>query len=188
MYIGYAPARGASSPIRINTVIDKSKLIGSGGVRLTKSLFVEYEGINEGVQAKPSYTLSRVDKDGYPSLYRLYMESGDVTEAKFVELYMYDLRHWEVLCATKFFGSEVDFWRKDLKLKKLGEAVARLEVDAASKASKTATSSAKYLIDKIYKVKAKPAGRPTSASKMGEPSVSREIEADVIRVFKGFTG
>ena len=166
-------------------MIDKSKLIGSGGVRLTKSLFVEFAGINEGVLAEPTYTLSRVDKDGYPSLYRLYMEAGDATEAAFVRDYMYDLRAWEILCATKFFSPEVEYWRKDLKLQKLGEAVARLERDASSLASKTATSSAKFLIEKVYKV-GKAAGRPSTKEK-GEPSLSKEIEDDVIRVFRNFS-
>ena len=101
--------------------IDKSSLTAGNGQRLTKGLFVEYS--YEGKESKPVYTLAREDKevDGvvYPSLYRLYMECDDITEAVFVSRYMLDARQWEMVSSGSLFKEEIQNWRNDLKLKKL---------------------------------------------------------------------
>lgn len=159
---------------------DKSKFLGDNGARLTKGLFLEYadpERPNE-----PLYTIAREDKGGLPSLYRLYLECADVTEASFVSKYMYDLRHWEMLCRTPFFRDEIAEWRKELSLTLRRKAVSMLERDALSN-SKTSTSSAKYLLDKVYKVPNTP-GRPSSKETVDTSPSMGDVHEDVIRIFK----
>lgn len=157
---------------------DKRKFLGGSGTRLTKQLFVEYAYISDNDNAV--YTLARHDKEfegrTYPSLYQLYMAEGDVTEARFVERYLYDWEQWERLQKNPVIAEEIERWRKDLKQKVGGQLVDELMSDAFNEDSKTRTSSAKYLLDNIIKPKARSsAGRPKN--KTG-PTVAEDKLAD----------
>jgi hypothetical protein len=160
--------------------MDKSRFLGDNGARLTKGLFLEYADPDR--PNEPLYRLSRKYDGPLPSLYHLYMDCKDITEAKFVENYLYDLRHWEMLCRTPFFRDEIAEWRKELALMLRYDAVRFLERDASS-TSKTATSSAKYLLDKVYKVPNTP-GRPASKEVHDSTPSMGDVHEDVIRIFK----
>jgi len=166
--------------------IDKSSLTAGNGQRLTKGLFVEYS--YEGKESKPVYTLAREDKevDGvlYPSLYRLYMECDDITEAVFVSRYMLDARQWEMISSGSLFKEEIQNWRNDLKLKKLGRLVEELELDAVSD-SRSSKSSAKFLIERVYGLP-KRSGRPSnSPAKTDSKDSQHAVERDYERLFGG---
>jgi len=143
--------------------VSKSRLLNASNTRLGRALFIEFDNIYDTRLAV--YSLSREDKvvDGvtYPSLYKLYLATEDITEAEFVNLYMYDLKQWEQLCEAPFFREEIAQWRKELRLYKLSQMVATLEEDVA-RDTKTATSSAKFLIEKVYNTSGKAAGRPAN--------------------------
>lgn len=153
-----------------------SPYVNASGTRLTKQLFVEHQYINPDSNLA-SYTMLHEDKtfEGivYPSLYRLYMEANDITEATFVERYLHDWEQWTRLCSSAFFRDEVAQWREQLRKKVEGQLVERLVHDALNVDSKTHTSSAKYLLDRLDKKAGKRVGRPTK-EQSDDPNTSLE--------------
>jgi hypothetical protein len=144
-----------------SSLIDKRKLLGAGGMRLVKQLFVEN---NIGEYDNAVYTMHREDEvvgdKVYPSLHRLYVESNDITEARFVADHLYDWQQWEQLANSHTYRDEIARWRTDLKAKITGELVDSLLEDAKS-SSRSSKSSAKYLVDRLTKGKR---GKPTTAN------------------------
>src|SRR6185503_1019685 len=106
-----------------------SKFTNSNGRLLMKSLFVEH--------AQPRslalYTLEDTDKDGVPSLFRLFLETSDLTEYTFANTYLRDWDHWAQLCESPFFKPYVARWRKELALKIRAEALARVIEESKAK-------------------------------------------------------
>ena len=129
----------------------KSDYLNGSGARLVKQLFYEYAHVS-GNYSLPSYTLAKQDRvvDGktYVSLYRRYMEIGDVTEAKFVSECLYDWLQWEKLYTHTDFKDIIKEWRRELQANLSSEMVDVLKNDAKDKTSRSSTSSAKYLLDK----------------------------------------
>lgn len=167
-----------------------SKFKNASGVLLTKGLFIEFH--TEDKEQQAIYTLSNTDKvvDGvvYPSLYRLYMETNDLTEAEFISKYLYNNEHWERLQRTRFLSAEIPKWRKELKVRLYGRMVKLLLSDAEDPHSKTKTASAKYLIDKIVKPTNAytKAGRPSKSTESDLPlsEADKDIESDFNRIVK----
>lgn len=172
----------------VDVMIDKSKLINESNVRLTKQLFIEYDHISDKDHAV--YTLAKFDKEvngkTYPSLYRLYMEVGDITEAAFVEKYLYDWEQWERIQKSPALAEEVEQWRRDLRKKLSGQLVEILVNDAFDERSKSRTASAKYLLDNIVKPNKTKAtrGRPShkETDKSDNFHLEKEIAADLERI------
>jgi hypothetical protein len=137
------------------------KYLSTTGKRLIRQLFIENRNIGENDLAL--YTMHREDEeyDGfiYPSLYRLYIETRDITEARFVSEYLYDWEQWNDLASSATYKDEIARWRVELKALVLGELVDTLILDALSN-SKSSKSSAKFLVDKLSK---NTKGRPTTA-------------------------
>lgn len=151
----------------------KSKYLTSAGQRLVKALFHEY---SYQAESEPLYTFQREDKevDGkvYPSLYRLYMACDDISEASFVSQYMYDLKQWDMIRNNNLFKDEINEWRRNLRMRKLGQVIEVLEKDALDEGP-TSTASAKFLADKVYGLP-KRSGRPVN--KQGVSSDDNAID------------
>lgn len=164
-----------------------SKYLNSNGNRLTRGLFIEWDSNYDSRMA--IYSLGKEDKevDGkvYPSLYRLYMELGDLGEGEFVEKYMYDKRHWEMVCES-VLKNEIPHWRDELRQRQFSKMLEVLERDALDPESNTSTSSAKFLIEKIYRrVPPAKVGRPSSKqdSNSGDsPNVTGDFMEDAKRL------
>lgn len=138
-----------------------SKYLSTTGQRLVRQLFIENRNIGENDLAV--YTMHREDEvyngKTYYSLFKLYMGTKDVTEARFVSLYLYDWEQWNSLCSSATYKDEIARWRVELKALVLGELIDTLITDAHSD-SKSSKGSAKFLVEKLSKgVK----GRPTTA-------------------------
>jgi len=168
--------------------MSRNKFLGTNGHRLIKQLFIEFRWDNKETDYA-LYTLAKEDKevDGtvYPSLYRLYMETGDPTEGAFVEKYFYDRQQWEQLCNAHFFKDLVLEWRSDLALKLSSNLVNILVSDARDPLSKSRTTSAKYLLENIINQKSNSSkrGRPKRNVDRGNViSLSEEIQNDLRRV------
>ena len=165
-----------------------SKYLNGSGARLTKQLFVENQYINPESNLA-SYTMLHDDKvfEGvtYPSLYRLYMEVGDITEKKFVDDHLYDWEQWTRLVNSPFFRDEVAQWREQLRKKVESNLVDRLLRDALDVKSKTSASSAKYLLDRVTKT-TKRVGRPIKEGTTDlEENTLRDVVSDLEWVAKG---
>jgi predicted DNA-binding protein len=114
------------------------------GMHLTRQLF--YETTNSD-KSTVLFTLKDKDHHGFPSLYRLYMETNDPTEWRFATTYLDNWSHWETLCACAWFKDYLYRWRKELELRLKSENLARL-MALASSSSREASTASKYLIEK----------------------------------------
>lgn len=133
-----------------------SKFRNEMGGRYLNALFYEQIGADKSTVV---YTLKEVDHEGFPSLYRLYMELEDVLEYEFANTYLESWEHWQMLCDCKWFQPFVQRWRKELELKIRSKALRKLREDAASE-SRTANSSNRYLLERGWADKATK-GRPS---------------------------
>jgi hypothetical protein len=162
-----------------------SEFLASNGTVFVAKLF--YEGDSKDINLNAPYTISRTDKvvDGrtYLSLYRLYMEENDITEARFVARYLHDWYQWNKVSSSSLFRDEIAKWRVDLKAKLLGEMMDTLIEDATS-GSKSSKSSAKFLVDKLTKStkRGKPSTTVVPATEDSIRSITHEVAKDIKRL------
>lgn len=158
------------------------------GTKRTKSLFTEFSASDKTYTL---YTLQDEDKAEYPSLYRLYMEMGDLTEYEFATKYFYNWEHWKLLCTLEWFIPHVARWREELDLKTKAEALKRIKEEAKDPKAKNTFSANKILIDRSWE-NSKPkaprrAGRPSNEEVQGElkkeVKEAKVLDEDYKRVF-----
>lgn len=129
------------------------------GMFLLQGLFFEVSPNKDQV----IYTLKDRDHNGYPSLYRLYMECNDPTEYIFATTYLDGWAHWERLSACKWFEPYIDRWRRELELRTRAEALQRI-AKVAKSGSKEAFQADKFLVSAGWKDQTtKKRGAPTKA-------------------------
>jgi len=159
-----------------------SKFLATNGTVFVAKMF--YEGDSKDVNPDAPYTIARDDKvvDGrtYASLYRLYVDCNDITEARFVSLYLHDWYQWDKIASSSLFRDEIAKWRNDLKHKLLGWMMDTLVEDALSD-SRSSKSSAKFLVDKLSKGQK---GKPTTAIVPTTEESARSITHEVARDLK----
>lgn len=109
----------------------------------TSALFKE-------VSAKPElilYSLAREDNE-YPSLYKLYMEMGDLVEYDFATKYFESFQHWKQICGLEWFCTHIGDWREELELRFRAIALKSL-----INRSDTSIEVAKYLLNNNWVAK-----------------------------------
>lgn len=112
------------------------------GQRKLRGLFFETTGADKtGVV----YTLKDRDHEGYPSLYRLYMEANDPTEYTFAVACLDSWDHWEMLCACSWFKKYISRWRRELEVRAKAMALKNIQAVANSN-SKEAYQANKFLV------------------------------------------
>jgi hypothetical protein len=125
------------------------------------------------------YTLKDTDHNGYPSLYRLYMEAGDLTEYSFAIQHLDGWNHWETLCKSPWFQDYLARWRRELELKYRSAALKNL-IDAANGDSRDALQANKFLIQGHWKSgEGSGRGRP---SKEEIKSKAHELASEAVKV------
>lgn len=112
---------------------------------ITKGLFIEYRYIPK-VGDHCMYTLSPEDKDSYPSLRRLYLESPDPTEYLFSVIHLGGWDHWKYLCDESFFKPTVLLWRDEYLIRMKSQALAEIQL-AAKGEGKLSYDANKYLLE-----------------------------------------
>lgn len=148
---------------------------------LTQALFIEKSRQRGGDTSKALYTLQDEDIDNYQSLYRLYMEMGDLTEYEFALTYFYNWNHWKRLCLVPWFLPHVTRWREELDLKTKSEAIKRIKEEAKDPKGKNTFSANKVLIDRAWEKSApkkevvRTVGRPSNEEVVGE--LKRQVES-----------
>lgn len=161
-----------------------SKFRSASNQRLLKQLFFEEcYGKDEKLAV---YTLKDWDHEGYPSLYRLYMEMADLKEFAFAETYLDGYEHWEKLCACPWFKPIVERWRKELLLKTQGEALNRIREVAQSPEHKSAYEANKFLLGGSWASPAHSKGRPSKEQVKAEAEriarQDKELDEDAARI------
>lgn len=136
------------------------KFKNDSGKFLLRGLFYERVGADKtGVL----YTLKDVDHEGFPSLKRLYLEIGDLTEYRFIKECMFSAEHWDALCKCIWFEPEIEMWRRELFLRIQSEALAQI-ISESKKDGATKLQASKYLLERGWEPK------NTATSKRGRPS------------------
>lgn len=123
--------------------VDKTKFKNPSGAFYLRGLFFEEQGADKQFCV---YTLKKEDHLGYPSLYKLYMESNDPTEYSFATVYLYNWDHWESLCECTWFKPHLAQWRRELNTKIRAEALLNIRV-LAHPDKQTSFQANKYLLD-----------------------------------------
>ena len=139
------------------------------GRRYLRALFFEEVGEDKSTVV---YTLKREDHLGYPSLYRLYMETADPTEYQFALRHLDGWSHWKELSAAEWFKPFIDEWRHELEVMLRSKALSAVLTVADDKSNNRSYNANKYLLEGGWK--------PVEKSKRGRPSkdeVQREIIA-----------
>ena len=121
---------------------NQTKFKNSNGVFLLKALFYETTLADK---SSVIYTLKDRDHEGYPSLYRLYMETGDLTEYQFASEHLDGWAHWEALCSCVWFQPYLERWRKELTLRHKAGALKRI-ISEAQSSSRNAFTANKFLV------------------------------------------
>lgn len=161
-----------------------SKFRNGSNSRLMKQLFFEEcYGKDEKLAV---YTLKDWDHLGYPSLYRLYMEMGDLKEYEFAETYLDGYDHWMRLCSTPWFKPHIERWRKELLLRVQGQALRRIQSVAEAEGHKSAYEANKFLLAASWASPGHSKGRPSKEQVKEEAEriakAEKEIQEDAERI------
>lgn len=145
-----------------------NKYRNSENTRYLRGLFFEQQGADK---SSVLYTLKDVDHEGFPSLYRLYMEFEDLTEWEFANEYLEGWEHWKMLCECTWFKPYIDRWREELDLKIQAQALRRL-IKEAEGDSRSSQSANKFLLEKGWV--------PKEKTKRGRPS-KEEVRREAMK-------
>jgi hypothetical protein len=129
------------------------------GQRKLRGLFFETTGADK---TSVVYTLKDRDHEGYPSLYRLYMEADDPTEYSFAVSHLDGWDHWEILCQCTWFKPYVARWRRELEIRFRSRSLKAIQGLASSPDSKDYHQANKFLVSAGWQDSRK-AGRPSKA-------------------------
>ena len=128
--------------------------------RLLRGLFFETQGEDK---SSVIYTLKDVDHEGFPSMYRLFMEIDDPTEWEVAQKLVDGWEHWEMLCNCSWFKPYIERWRKELELRYKSKALQKIRTEAKA-GGRDAFQANKYLLEKAWEPKESDKakrGRPT---------------------------
>jgi hypothetical protein len=136
--------------------------------RLLLGLFYEKVGADKtGVL----YTLKDRDHEGYPSLYRLYMEMEDPLEHRFANTYLESWEHWVMLNECTWFKPFIERWRSELELKIKTKALLNIRLEAEAGTSNSYQAN-KFLLSGGWREK-----EDTPKGRRGRPSKSEILKA-----------
>jgi hypothetical protein len=154
-------------------------------IRYTKGLFFETTLADK---SSVVYTLKDWDHEGYPSLYRLYMETNDPTEWQFATKYLDGWEHWEILCECNWFKPYIARWRRELEIRMKSQSLARI-MASAKIPGKEQLMANRYLIEKGWEPKGeqdRKRGRPSKEDIQKEAhrisSTDSRLNADFERI------
>lgn len=147
---------------------EKNRFKNDSGALLLKGIFFETQMADK---SSVVYTLKDRDHEGFPSLYRLYMEANDPTEYKFATTCLDGWEHWERLSACNWFKPYIEAWRRELEVRMKSQALQRIMSEAKTN-SRESFNANKYLLEKGWEPK-------DGQSKRGRPS-KEEIKAEAI--------
>lgn len=142
-----------------------NKFRNSQGTRYTSSLFLERVGEDK---TSCVYTLREEDHLGYPSLYKLYLQTEDLTEYTFAMQHLDGWSHWEALKEAEWFKPYIERWRRELATLLESRHLAKVQ-EIADGDGKDRLTAARYLLERAEKAAgAKTRGRPTKAASQAE--------------------
>lgn len=134
----------------------------ASGAYYTQGMFYEMS-----IPPRPNciYTLKKQDYEGFPSLYKLFMETGDLTGWAFADRHLGGWDHLQKLLELPWFLNHYDSWMKELEVKIRAQALNNLLDVSKDSSSRNYTEVNKFLLNKGWKAPEdrKPKGAPTKA-------------------------
>tara|TARA_X000001382_G_scaffold129998_1_gene123490 strand:+ start:1960 stop:2469 length:510 start_codon:yes stop_codon:yes gene_type:complete len=121
-----------------------SKFKGKNGNFLTVSLFKEMDFSKD--KSSVLYTLKDEDNE-FPSLRKLYLQEGDITEYKFAVKHLYNWDHWVHLRDLEWMRPLVLKWRKDLDVKLKSDTLHKIILLSFEEGS-TGLAASRFILDK----------------------------------------
>jgi hypothetical protein len=150
-----------------------NKFKNAQGRRLLAAMFFETTLADK---SQVLFSLKEHDHEGFPSLYRLYMEASDPTEYQFAISNLDGWAHWQELSACKWFEPYLTAWRSELEVKLSSQAQARLREIAADESNPNYYYANKHLLELARKpAEAGKRGRPSKGSRDAEETHQRAI-------------
>lgn len=141
-----------------------NKYKNSNNVYKTKALFYEWNTVSpEGCLYSLTEDDRFVDNVLYPSVYRLFIASGDPTGYKFASEYLGNWHHYQMLYKSPWFKQVIDKAISELEIKIRSEALVGILREGKDRQSKSQFQANKFLLEKGYLEKDSPVGRPTKA-------------------------
>lgn len=156
-------------------MVDTNKFKNESGTRLTRGLFFEQTLTDK---SSVVYTLKNEDHEGYPSLYRLYIESvdRDPTEYHFATTYLDGWDHWEMLLECTWFKPYASRWRREARIRRSAfylNQIARI----AKSGSREALTASRYMLEEGWVPKEKNSkGRPSKDEIQQEAKRQAELD------------
>lgn len=135
--------------------------LAASGQRYLRGLFFETNYGSD--KSTVVYTLKRRDHEGYPSLYRLYMEQDDPTEYTFAITCLDDWDHWVTLCECTWFKPFLNEWRRELEVRAKARALINIRAIANNPDAKEHYQASKFVLSAGWsdKPRGRGAGRPS---------------------------
>lgn len=160
----------------------------------TQALFWEAALVNpkERWVIDPVFTLD-MDKPGYISARRTFVECMDPTGYKWAMQYLGDYRHWLRLLKCPWFVEALETWKHEIQSVLRSRAIARI-IEIAGEEGPQALNAAKYVAEEAWEKPAqRRAGRPSKAEMDAEmkravkeaESLDADIERIGLKVIKG---
>lgn len=161
----------------------ENKFKNDMGTRYLKGLFYETTSSDKSTV---SYTLKDEDHLGFPSLYRLYLETNDPTEYQFAIKHLDGWVHWEALLKCSWFEPYVERWRRELELRFKSQSLQRI-MTMSKVPSKEQFMANRYLLEKGWEPKVtNTKGRPTKAditkAASEQVQITGRISDDLVRL------
>lgn len=144
-----------------------NKFKDTQGGWLTKALFWEISQ-DEG-KSRALFTLKDEDHQGCKSLYKLYMESEDITEYEFANAHLGGWKHWQAVLGCPQVRLQVERWRHELELKLKARALRQI----MEKADMGDYQASKYMVEKGWEPKEATSGK----NKRGRPTKAEILQA-----------
>jgi hypothetical protein len=163
------------------------KFRSDNGQLLTRRLFWEVSSMYND-KSKTYYSLSTHDHpEGYPSLYRLYMQEEDVLEFRFAEKYFESYDHWVLITKASWMSPLIKRWRRHLEAKIRAAAFRKVLDISTDDGSKEQFKALTLLLKGGWKLPTDSRGRPSKdeidAEIKKQTSLDGQTDADYDRIF-----
>lgn len=141
------------------TLLTDEQLYSSSGIRKTRSLFKEFCRPGED----PCLSVSRQEKEGLIRLAPLFIDmvTADPSEYEFAEYVFGSYAHWKLIADAAWMQPYLQEWRMEADVRRKSLAFRTIVTDAQS-ANRTATTSAKFLIEERWKPQRKKSVKETT--------------------------
>lgn len=154
--------------------VAEEKMLMYNNNQLTQSIFLEHQWNKEVAVYSWGDRHKEYKGKVYPSLKKLYLDMGDVTEYNFATTHLLGWSHWQRLNRSEYLADKFREWREELEVKVRAGAIENIMTIADSDSG--GFQAAKWLADKGWDKRG--AGRPSKQEVEKETRVQAKIAGE----------